>query len=78
MSKKFPLSLANVPRLATALLKHGYEVDDKRVDWRVLMWRRDCKEWSQAYTGLTAKAKVERQTLTIFGPEIAALDEVFD
>lgn len=78
MSKKFPLSLSSLPRLSKLLKDHGYEVKDERVDWRVLMWRRDCKEWSQAYTGLTAKAKVERQNLTVFGPEIAALDEVFD
>jgi hypothetical protein len=78
VTKKFPLSLKNLPRLAEALRRHGYEVNDTRVDWRVMMWRRDCREWSQAYTGLTARAKVERQTLTVFGPEIAALDEVFD
>lgn len=78
MAEKFHASLKSVPRLADALRRHGYDVDDRRVDWRVLMWRRDCKEWSQAYTGLTAKAKVERQTLTIFGPEIAALDEVWE
>jgi hypothetical protein len=78
MRAKFQLSLSSLPRLAEALRRCGYEVNDQRVDWRVLMWRRDCKEWSQAYTGLTAKAKVERQALTIFGPEVAALDEVFD
>lgn len=78
MSEKFPLALKSVPKLADKLRAHGYEVNDQRVEWRVLMWRRDCREWSHVYTGLTAKAKVERQNLTIFGPEIAALDEVWD
>lgn len=45
---KFQLSLSTLPRLTEALRRCGYEVNDQRVDWRVLMWRRDCKEWSQA------------------------------
>lgn len=75
---KIGIRLSAIPRIAGKLRECGYEVNEDRVDWRVLMWRRDCKQWSQAYTGLTARAKVERSTLTVFGPEVEALDEVFD
>lgn len=78
MTQKFHIHLNSLPRLADALRIAGYEVDDSVVGYRVLMWRKNSQVWSQAYTGLTSKAKVIRDFIRVFGDEVDALEEVFD
>lgn len=58
------------------LQEHGYETNTEIVDWRVMMWRSQGQtQWTQAYDGLTAKVKVPRDQLRVFGPDENAVKE---
>ena len=63
-------------RLAGWLSERGYEVNRDRVDWRVAMYRKNERAWTQIYTGLTQRAKAPRDWLRVAGPEASALKPV--
>ncbi|WP_353861241.1 hypothetical protein [Azospirillum formosense] len=66
----------SVPLLAENLRSRGFEVDDAKAGYRVLMFRKAARQWTQVHTGLTHKAKAERRALRVSGPETGDIEDL--
>jgi hypothetical protein len=62
-----------VEHLAVYLFGQGYKVNATRAGHRVLMWKRDHKDWSTAHTGQRSRNEMPREWFTLAGPEADAV-----
>lgn len=56
-------------RLRAFLEKNDFDVDDTVQAWSILRFRREVREWTQVYSGLTSKAREPRAWFKVVGPE---------
>ncbi len=79
MKSNVKLSKNDLKALYDWLDKNDYETNTEIVDWRVMMWRKNGqKQWTQAYDGLTSRAKVDRDFLRCFGPDENAIQLFYE
>lgn len=64
-----------IARMTIKLWDAGCQVQGQMKGWRVLMFRRDQKVWTQAHHGLTSGGK-SRSWVRWSGPEVHLVDEL--
>ncbi|MGR0185489.1 hypothetical protein [Azospirillum aestuarii] len=66
----------SVPLIVETLRCRAFEVDDTRFGYRVLMFRKATRQWTQVHTGMPHRAKAERSALRVSGPETGDIEDL--
>lgn len=65
-----------IRRLRSLLEANNFDVDTRMVAWSILRFRRDTRDWTNVYSGLTAKARLPRSWFKVVGPEELSLEDI--